>query len=192
MQQVFRLERQRTIKGKPTTEIAYGITSLARTQADAAALLALVRGPWSIENNLFGIRDTTFGEDAGRVRTGYAPQDLAAIRNVAITLLNRIDGSNKAATLRRPSVRGGRLDPRHRRIKRPGVGPPIFARALLGRPEASDSVEVLRIPSTRRCRPRSGKRIKRSNLFRRRNSLTTTKQGVGLCDKLAGWRLSYP
>jgi len=37
---------------------------LARTQADAAALLALVRGHWSIENNLFGVRDTTFGEDA--------------------------------------------------------------------------------------------------------------------------------
>ena len=105
MQQVFRLERRRTIKGKPTTEITYGITSLKRRQADAATLLTLVRGPWSIENNLFGVRDTTFGEDAGRVRTGHAPQNLAAIRNVAISLLNRIDGSNKAATLRRHAAR---------------------------------------------------------------------------------------
>ena len=105
VQQVFRLERRRTIKGRQTMEIAYGITSLTRTQADAAALLALVRGHWSIENNLFGVRDTTFGEDACRVRTGYAPQNLAAIRNVAITLLNRIDGSNKAATLRRHAAR---------------------------------------------------------------------------------------
>ena len=39
--------------------------------------------------------------DACRVRTGYAPQNLAAIRNAALTLLNRIDRSNKAATLRR-------------------------------------------------------------------------------------------
>jgi predicted transposase YbfD/YdcC len=105
VQQVLRLERRRTIKGKHTTEIAYGITSLARTQADAAALLALVRGHWSIENNLFGVRDTTFGEDACRVRTGHAPQNLAAIRNVAISLLNRIDCSNKAATLRRHAAR---------------------------------------------------------------------------------------
>ncbi len=105
VQQVFRLERHRTIKGKRTTEIAYGITSLARTQADAAVLLALVRGHRSIENNLFGIRDTTFGEDAGRVRTGHAPQNLAAMRNVAITLLNPINCSNKAATLRRHAAR---------------------------------------------------------------------------------------
>ena len=101
VQQVFRLERCRTIKGKCTTEIAYGITSLARTQADAAALSALVRGHWSIENNLFGVRDTTFGEDACRVRTAHAPQNLAAIRNVAITLLNQINCSNKADTLHR-------------------------------------------------------------------------------------------
>ena len=101
VQQVFRLERRRTIKGQRTTEIAYGITSLQRGQADAATLLTLVRGHWSIENNLFGLRDTTFGEDACRVRTGHAPQNLAAIRNVAITLLNQINCPNKAATLRR-------------------------------------------------------------------------------------------
>ncbi len=71
----------------------------------AAALLTLVRGHWSIENNLFGVRDTTFGEDACRVRTGHAPQNLAVIRNVAITLLNQINCSNKAATLRRHAAR---------------------------------------------------------------------------------------
>jgi len=101
VQQVFRLERRRTIKGKRTIEIAYGITSLKRSQANAAVLLALTRGHWSIENKLFCIRDTTFGEDACRVRTGHAPQNLAAIRNAAITLLNQINSSNKAATLRR-------------------------------------------------------------------------------------------
>ncbi len=105
VQQVFRLERRRTIKGKRTTEMAYGITSLKRGQADAATLLTLVRGHWSIENNLFGVRDTTFGEDACRVRTGHAPQNLAAIRNVAITLLNQINCPNKAATLRRHAAR---------------------------------------------------------------------------------------
>ena len=105
VQQVFRLERRRTIKGKCTTEIAYGITSLTRTQANAATLLTLVRGHWSIENNLFGVRDTTFGEDACRVRTGHAPQNLAAIRNAAITLLNRINCPNIDATLRRHAAR---------------------------------------------------------------------------------------
>ena len=101
VQQVFRLERRRTIKGKSTTEIAYGITSVGRGRADAAALLALVRGHWAIENNLFGVRDTTFGEDACRVRTGHAPQNLAAIRNLAVSLLNLIGCPNQAAALRR-------------------------------------------------------------------------------------------
>ncbi len=50
--------------------------------------LALVRGHWSIENNLFGARNTTFGENASRVRASDAPQNLAAIRNLAVNLLN--------------------------------------------------------------------------------------------------------
>jgi len=43
----------------------------------------------------------TFGEDACRVRTGHAPQNLAIVRNLAITLLNGIGCKNKAAALRR-------------------------------------------------------------------------------------------
>ena len=37
------------------------MTSLTREQADAARLLGLVRGHWSIENNLHGERDGAFG-----------------------------------------------------------------------------------------------------------------------------------
>ena len=64
-----------------------------------AVLLALRRGHWSIENNLFGIRDATFGEDACRVRTGHGPQNLAAIRNLTVGLLNLIGCANKAAAV---------------------------------------------------------------------------------------------
>lgn len=101
VQQVFRVERQRTIRGQTTHEIAYGITSLPRDRADAAKLLGLVRGHWGIENGLHHVRDVTLGEDACRVRTGHAPQNLATIRNLIITLLNNAGSKNKAAALRR-------------------------------------------------------------------------------------------
>jgi hypothetical protein len=48
---VFELERVRVLKGKTEVVAVYGITSLKRDAADAAALLALVRGHWGIENN---------------------------------------------------------------------------------------------------------------------------------------------
>jgi predicted transposase YbfD/YdcC len=101
LEQVFELERQRTVHGKTTTEMAYGITSLPRELADARALLNLCRSHWGIENNLFRTRDMTFGEDACRVRSGTAPQILAALRNMAIRLLHSAGASNKAAALRR-------------------------------------------------------------------------------------------
>lgn len=101
VQQVFKVERTRTIHGQTTTEIAYGITSLSRDRADTAKLLALTRDHWGIENSLHYVRDVTFGEDACRVRTGHAPQNLAAIRNLVITLLNKAGFKNKAAALRR-------------------------------------------------------------------------------------------
>jgi predicted transposase YbfD/YdcC len=100
--QVFRVERERRAKGVTTVEVVYGVTSLTREQAGAARLLALVRSHWGIENGLHHVRDVTFREDAGRVRSGSAPQVLASLRNVAVYLLNRMAGvpSIAAATRR--------------------------------------------------------------------------------------------
>lgn len=82
------MTRERTIKGKTTVEVIYGITSLGPQQADARRLLALVRGHWLIENRLHWVRDVTLGEDACRVRKGSAPQVLAALRNTVVHLLS--------------------------------------------------------------------------------------------------------
>lgn len=46
------------------------------------------------------VRDVTMGEDAGRVRSGPAPQALAALRNVSLSLLRAAGGANVAAALR--------------------------------------------------------------------------------------------
>lgn len=99
--QVFELERVRVVKGKAEVQVVYGITSLARDEADAKRLLVLARGHWGIENKLHYVRDETLGEDRCRVRKGAAAQVLAAIRNVAVHLLGRVNGKNKAAATRR-------------------------------------------------------------------------------------------
>jgi predicted transposase YbfD/YdcC len=101
VQQVFKVERRRTIRGQSSVEVCYGITSLSREQADARRLLELTRQHWGIENRLFWVRDVTFGEDACRVRSGGAAQVMAGLRNAVITLLNRAGCRNKAAALRR-------------------------------------------------------------------------------------------
>ena len=100
MGQVFELERVRVAGGKASVEVVHGITSLGRGQADAARLLGLARGHWGIENGLHYVRDVTLGEDACRVRTGSAPQVLAAIRNAVVHLLDGVKAASKAAATR--------------------------------------------------------------------------------------------
>jgi hypothetical protein len=98
--QVFELERVRVVGTKRTVEVVYGLTSVGRERADAARLLQLARGHWGIENGLHLVRDVTLGEDACRVRTGAAPQVLAALRNVVVHLLDGVKAASKAAATR--------------------------------------------------------------------------------------------
>lgn len=102
---MFRLERVRVVGGVTSVEVAYGITSLPRDRADAARLLELARGHWAVENQLFGVRDNLLREDACRVRTGAAPQALAALRNVAVCLLAGVAAASRAAATRRFAAR---------------------------------------------------------------------------------------
>ena len=97
--QVCRLERTVTRRGKVSREVSYAITSLA-PPVGPAALLRLWRGHWRIENQLHYVRDVTFGEDASTVRTGAAPEVLAALRNVVLGLLRHAGCTNIAASLR--------------------------------------------------------------------------------------------
>jgi hypothetical protein len=103
--QVFQIQRLRKVPGQVEQEVAYGVTSLSPEEADAGRLLGLVRGHWSIENNLHGERDGAFGEDGWRVRSGGGPQVLAATRNALLLLLEERGTPNKAAAMRRFVIR---------------------------------------------------------------------------------------
>jgi len=98
--QVARVVRTRTRKGETTSETAYFITSLPATAASPHRLLALVRGHWSIENRVHWVRDVTFDEDRSQVRSGAAPQAMAACRNAAMGLLRCQGVRNIAAAVR--------------------------------------------------------------------------------------------
>ena len=63
-------------------------------------LLELWRGHWRIENQVHWVRDVTFDEDRCQVRTGAAPQVMAALRNLVIGLVRRTRATNLAAALR--------------------------------------------------------------------------------------------
>ena len=97
---VAQLTRTRTERGETSVEVVYLITILPSGQDGPHDLLALVRGHWAIENSLHYVRDVTFAEDRSRIRTGHAPQLLAACRNLAITLIHRSGSSHIAASRR--------------------------------------------------------------------------------------------
>ena len=100
LEQVCRLTRTTWRDGKWTTEVDYAVTSAPRWLAGASQLLGCWRGHWKIENRSHYVRDVTFQEDACRIRTGSAPQNLAALRNAAIALLRFHGHTNIAAALR--------------------------------------------------------------------------------------------
>jgi predicted transposase YbfD/YdcC len=113
-QQVAKVERTSTRKGRTRTWTRYLLTSLPEPDpyhgvlgTGAAELLALSRSHWRIENRLHYVRDVTFGEDASQVRTGAGPQALAALRNVVIALLRHAGWTNIAAGLRYNAWRPG-------------------------------------------------------------------------------------
>ncbi len=82
-------------------QVAYAVTSLSAGVASPTRLLALWRGHWGIENRVHWVRDVTFDEDRCPVRTGTAPQVLAALRNLTISLLRLAGTANIAAAQRR-------------------------------------------------------------------------------------------
>ena len=91
--QVCRIERIRERAGKkPSREISYAVTSLPRARACPDDLLAFIRRHWGIENRLHHRRDVGLREDASRIRTGNAPQALAALRNTVLRLVEPLSG----------------------------------------------------------------------------------------------------
>jgi predicted transposase YbfD/YdcC len=76
-----RIERE----GKLTRERRYYLSS---ARLDAAAFAQAVRGHWRIENRLHWVLDVVLRDDLSRLRSGHAPENMAAIRHMATNLLH--------------------------------------------------------------------------------------------------------
>ena len=83
---VVMVVRVRHLWNKITHEVQFYLTSL---DSDALILGRAIRLHWGVENGLHWTLDVTFNEDACRVRTGHAPQNLALLRRIALNGLNR-------------------------------------------------------------------------------------------------------
>lgn len=101
-EQVFCIERKTWLKKQQRMRehVVYGVTSLSPKRADPEHLLNLIRCHWHIENRLHWVRDVTYDEDRSQVRSGAIPEVVAAIRNVAISLI-RLAGELSIATANR-------------------------------------------------------------------------------------------
>jgi predicted transposase YbfD/YdcC len=86
LQSVGVVEARRSVHGKESVERRYYLSSLKN---DVAQFAKAVRGHWGVENSLHWVLDVVFGEDDNRARSGYAAENLAATRRLAVNLLRR-------------------------------------------------------------------------------------------------------
>ena len=90
----------RTVKGETSVENRYFITS--GVQRGVMKIAAAIRAHWQVENSLHWVLDVAFNEDQCRIRTGYAAENLATIRRLALNVL-------KTNTTKKGGVKAKRL-----------------------------------------------------------------------------------
>jgi hypothetical protein len=88
VQQVAVLHRKREnlSTGKTSQELVYLITNAPPEELSPKQLLELKRSYWDIENKLHYIKDNTFGEDRSTIRARFGPQNMSALRNLAVSI----------------------------------------------------------------------------------------------------------
>jgi predicted transposase YbfD/YdcC len=84
LQTVGMVQATREINGKISTERRYYLSSLP---LDIDRFARAVRSHWGIENKLHWVLDVHMGEDQSRARSGYAAENLATLRRLALNLL---------------------------------------------------------------------------------------------------------
>ena len=86
LQSVGLVEAVREMGGKQTVERRYYLSSLP---LDVPQFARAVRGHWGVENKRHWVLDVCFREDQSRARTGFAAENLATLRRLALHLLKQ-------------------------------------------------------------------------------------------------------
>ena len=85
LQSLGMVESIRQLDGKTTVERRYYLSSLP---LGVETFARAVRSHWGVENKVHWIMDVCFHEDQSRARAGYAAENLATLRRLALNLLN--------------------------------------------------------------------------------------------------------
>jgi predicted transposase YbfD/YdcC len=86
LKSVGMVESHREVDGRTTVERRYYLASLPLGVETFARAL---RSHWGVENKVHWIMDVCFREDQSRARAGYAAENLATLRRLALNLLKR-------------------------------------------------------------------------------------------------------
>jgi len=83
---ITKVERERHIDGKASTETSFYISSLSR---DVHKIARAIRRHWHIENSLHWVLDVSFDEDRCRVRKDHAPENMAILRHIVLNMIKQ-------------------------------------------------------------------------------------------------------
>ena len=100
LRSVGMVESSRELEGKTTVERRYYLTSLP---LGVETFARAVRSHWGVENKVHWIMDVCFREDQSRARAGYAAENLATLRRLALNLLRK-------ETTKKRGIRGKQLN----------------------------------------------------------------------------------
>jgi predicted transposase YbfD/YdcC len=91
-------ESERTVDGKTSTEQRFFIGSI---EGEAKTFAGACRKHWGIENSLHWCLDIAFREDECRIRKGFASENLAIVRHIALNLLKKEKTNRKGIKAKR-------------------------------------------------------------------------------------------
>lgn len=83
---IIAVERHRTINGKGTVDTSYYVSSMSPKHK---LLGHYIRQLWRIENGQYYVLDVVLNEDASRIATGYAVENMALFRRFIMNILKQ-------------------------------------------------------------------------------------------------------